>query len=315
MDDYVGTEVSRSMFYSYNSDGNDELSMLGPGYGSDLPIMSVKVLAGPFKDPDQIDNQALVQGYYGNETSGYSDGIIDNERLGLYSTLFYNDGLGDPQSPLDYYRMMRGMWKDGAPQTFGGFGDDSASTLTAKYGYPGMSDPLNSGTNGVDPNYSFEGGWTEDNAGHDGGDRRMIGSSGPFTFEPGDVQYIDLAYIFARESHDEDETVFETLQRYADEVEGMHCEPLPLIVLSDNSANEPKPLNIYPNPANDEIAFDLPIAQATMTIFDITGKDVRQAQLQGGNQRFDIENLESGVYLIRIKSAGSVYHGKFVVEK
>jgi hypothetical protein len=321
-DDYVRTDVERSMFYAYNGDVFDDGSDVGPGYGSDLPAMGIKILSGPLKNENEIDDEPQFEEFYANETSGFNDGIIDNERLGLHSSMNYNNGTGpgatqDPQIGIEYYNYMRSIWRDGTPLSFGGIGydpEDVAATL-ANYTFPGTSDPLLAGTEGIDPNYPLEGGWTEENTGNPSGDRRMIGSSGPFTFAPGDVQYIDLAYIFARESHDEEETVIETLQRYADEVEGMHCEPLPLIVLSDEVTNEPKPLSIYPNPAHAEIAFDLPIEQATLTIFDITGKEVKQAQLQGGNQRLNIENLESGVYLIRVESADSVYHGKFVVEK
>jgi len=95
----------------------------------------------------------------------------------------------------------------------------------------------------------------------------------------------------------------------------MQCSPLPSIVLSADSSIEPKNLTVYPNPAKNEIAFDLPLAQSVMTLFDITGKKIRQARLQGRNQRIDIENLNSGVYLIRIESVNSIYHGKFVVGK
>jgi hypothetical protein len=318
-DDYIGTDVERSMMYVLNADDFDDANSNGPGYGSDLPMMGVKVLAGPFKDANDQDESPTYESNYGNETTGYEDGIIDNERLGFYTGIYTRNteppiATQDPQYYLEYYQYMRGLWRDGTPLLYGGIGY-VFGLLNAQYVYPGMSDPLLSGTDGIDPNYPIEGGWTEENEDIQGGDRRILGSSGPFTFAPGDVQYIDLAYIFARESHDEEESVLETLQRYADEVEGMHCEPLPLIVLSDEVANEPKPLNIYPNPAREEIAFDLQITQATMTIFDITGKEVKQAQLQGGNERLNIENLESGIYLIRVESADSVYHGKFVVEK
>ncbi|HKK40341.1 MAG TPA: T9SS type A sorting domain-containing protein [Cryomorphaceae bacterium] len=325
-DDFVGTEVSRSMVYALNADVFDESHFAGPGYGSDLPMMGVKVLAGPFKDANGTDDQPEYESLYGNETIGYNDGIIDNERLGLSSSMYVNNvtvpgpvATYDPQAPVEHYQFMRSIWRDGTALEFGGTGyspTNEASTI-AKYVFPGESDPLYAGTEGQEPipNYPFEGGWTEENEGNAPGDRRMIGSSGPFTFAPGDVQYIDLAYIFARESHDPEETVFETLQRYADEVEGMQCDPLPQIVLANESQVEPKALNVYPNPAQHEIAFDLPLAHASMTILDITGKEIRQAQLQGGNQRIDIEKLGSGVYLIRIATANSIYHGKFVVEK
>jgi hypothetical protein len=321
LDDHVGTDVERSMFYALNADEFDESGVSGPGYGSNLPMMGVKVLGGPWMDSDGQDNSPTYEALYANETTGFGDGIIDNERLGLYSSIYTQNSVGpsatqDPVSPIQHYNLMRAIWRNGSPMKYLGIGFTPQSIgVQTKYVFPGLSDPLNAGTNGFDPNYPTEGGWTEANENIEGGDRRMIGSSGPFTFEPGDVQYIDLAYIFARESHSEEETVLETLQRYADEIEGMHCEPLPLIVLSDESVPVPERLTVYPNPAREEISFDLPLSSATMTIFDITGKEIRQKFLQGGNQRIDVQNLETGVYLIRVESGSSIYHGKFVIKK
>jgi len=321
-DDRLRTDVERSMFFVYNGASIDQPSPSGPGYGEDLPAMAVKVLSGPLSPGDLVDNTPEYSSLYANETIGWDDGIIDNERLGLSSAMYQQNSQGPsatqgPQISMEYYNFMRGIWRDNSEQIFGGLGYNPVAIdpVMALYTLPGESDPLLAGTNGIDPDYPFEGGWTEENEEFAPDDRRMIGSSGPFTFAPGDVQYIDLAYIFARESFDDNETVIETLQRFADEVEGMQCSPLPSIVLSADSSIEPKNLTVYPNPAKNEIAFDLPLAQSVMTLFDITGKKIRQARLQGRNQRIDIENLNSGVYLIRIESVNSIYHGKFVVGK
>jgi hypothetical protein len=321
-DDHVGTEVSRSMFYVLNGDPLDDSTVYGPGYGLDMPVLGIKVLGGPSKDSNGTDDVAEFQSNYANETTGFDDGIIDNERLGLaFSLRHYNGSIppetGSPESGSDFYNYLTGRWKNGAPVTYGGTGFDEEpnSNVAASYMFPGESDPILYGTNGIDPNYPNSNGWTETSENIPGEDRRMLGSSGPFTFSPGDVQYIDLAYIFARESFDEEETVIETLQRFADEVEGLHCSPLPSIVLSRGESVERKELKLYPNPAQNLVAFELPLEQATMTLFDITGKKIKQAQLQGGMQQIDISKLGKGLYMIRIESVNSNYHGKFIIEK
>ncbi|HKK40340.1 MAG TPA: T9SS type A sorting domain-containing protein [Cryomorphaceae bacterium] len=321
-DDYVATEVSRSMFYGYNGGIFDAGSDAGPGYGFDVPAMGVKVLSGPLTDVNGIDDGAEYQDFYANETSGFNDGIVDNEKLGLYSSMYYNNGLPpmatqDPQLDIEYYNYMRSIWRDETHMSFGGIGyepGDVAITL-ANYVFPGTSDPLFAGTNGEDPMYADEGGWTEYNAEIPSGDRRMVGSSGPFTFAPGDVQYIDLAYIFARESFDDEETVIETLQRFADEVEGMQCDPLPAIVLSADQGQERKPLQVYPNPSNETIFFELNEASGQLALIDITGKIVRQKTLTSGQQKIDVSDLAEGVYIIQVQASQSVYHGKIMINR
>lgn len=320
--DRLRTDVERSMFFVYNGAAIDQPSTSGPGYGSDLPAMAVKVLSGPSADPNGLDDSPSYASNYGGETTGWQDGIIDNERLGLSTTHNHlnNDeppATTHPVNPMQYYWSMKAIWRDGSPQIHGGIGWDtiSSNTTISKYCLPGESDPLFAGTNSIDPNYSFEGGWTEENEGFADGDRRMIGSSGPFTFAPGDVQYIDLAYIFARESFDDEETVIETLQRFADEVEGMQCEPLPAIVLSAVQERERKPLQVYPNPSSETIYFELNEASGQLALIDITGKIVRQETLTSGQQRIDVSDLAEGVYIIQVKANQSVYHGKLMIER
>jgi hypothetical protein len=320
-DDQVATDVGRSMIYVYNGDSFDEASIQGPGYGSDIAAMGMKVLSGPLAPSNGADDSPEYEEFYGNETSGWADGVIDNERLGLFGSLAHENASGpvamqDPQVGIEYYNYMRSIWRDGQPMIHGGIGySPGGPGLFTNYYLPGESDPLFAGTNGTDPNYPLEGGWSAENEGFPSADKRMLGSSGPFDFAPGDVQYIDLAYIFARESFDDEETVIETLQRFADEVEGMQCDPLPNIVLSTDRAEERKPLKVFPNPSNGSFSFELTENTAQLTLIDITGKVVRQKILNAGLQRIDVSDLADGIYIIQIQADQSVYHGKVVVEK
>ena len=76
------------------------------------------------------------------------------------SFLFHNNAsgpIGDPGSATDYYNFLRGIWKDGTPMTFGGNGYDptNPNAIPAGYMFPGDTDPLNWGTDGVDPGCKF----------------------------------------------------------------------------------------------------------------------------------------------------------------
>jgi len=325
-DDYVGTDVQRSMIYVYNGNSFDEGHADGPGYGSDLPMLGMRVLAGPFKDANGMDDAPLSPDYerYGNQTSGWGDGIADNERLGLSSALYHsNIGQGappptvDPTIPIEYYNYMKAIWKDGTPLSMGGIGyDPTGSSALAKYMWPGVSDPLFIGNNGVDPNYPDQAGWTEITSSNPHGDRRIFGSSGPFSLDAGEVQHLDFAYVFARDSHEPGTDVFETLQTYADAIVGMECSPLPQITVSVRDVSpEALGLRLYPNPANDAVTLESQSYSAgRYTVFNLMGKAMMQANTQGTRTEISVGHLPKGMYLIRYEAEDEAAVKKLVVE-
>jgi hypothetical protein len=82
------------------------------------------------------------------------------------------------------------------------------------------------------------------------------------------------------------------------------------------------PLTVFPNPVNNQgtIRFELPDYQeATITIYDVTGKIVNQYQtdqLPSGNNEFTFErgSLKSGIYFIGLQSGSIMRNGKFIVK-
>jgi hypothetical protein len=67
--------------------------------------------------------------------------------------------------------------------------------------FPGDTDPCNWGTGGVPPNDGFNQDgkyWTEETQNNQPGDRRFMQSAGPFTLEPGAVNYITVGIPWAR---------------------------------------------------------------------------------------------------------------------
>ncbi len=318
-DDFIKTDVSRSMYFVFNGDGNDEGSTTGPGYGNDLPMLGVKYLAGPFKDNDGVDNEPVSSDFqtYGNQTSGWGDGIADNERLGLSSSMFVSHnnhpGMALTYVASDVYKNMQGIWNDGVPLTHAGNGYDPGSDNVTKYQYPGDSDPFFVGSNGEDPNYPAAGGWTEENEGFEPFDRRMLGSSGPFTFEPDETQYLDYAYIFARNSQNPDMDLRDILNQYADEIVGMECGALPDIALGIEDQPQKINIEIYPNPATQELTISsVSFNNAIYTIFDLEGRTVVQGQLKGLQTTLSIENLNAGLYLLKVQTRDGIAVEKVV---
>ncbi len=319
-DDYVGTDVERAMVIGYNGDMNDESHTSGPGYGTDLGIIALKTLKGALADPDGIDN--IGQNNYGPWSTGWDDGIVDNERIGLSSSMSNtNVGAGIsvyPFLPFEFHNYLNSTWPDGTGQIFGGSGYNAAGLgIPARYVFPGLSDPIHYGTDGVDPNYPDPAGWTEESEGHAPFDRRIVASSGPFTFAPGDVQTIDYAYIFARESHDPDQDVLTTLRQYADEIVGLECGELPQITTGLNYGKAPKlDFQIFPNPSNGVFWVEIPESSGSIKIeiYDTASRKVFSQENRNGQKQTIKADLAGGVYFIRVQADDRVGTKKLVVE-
>ncbi len=326
-DDYLGTDVERSMVFVYNGNNFDSSFDASAGYLDDLGVVGMRILGGAVADANGLDDATQVEGFttYGNQTSGWGDGIADNERLGLsYSMSRYNTGSGfpfatdDPQSVVGQYFALIGLWADGSSQVHEGIGynPNMFPFTPSKYAYPGDSDPLLQGTFGTDPNYPAAGGWAESNANNAPGDRKMIASSGPFTFAPGDMQYLDYAYIFARDSHEPGVDVLETLRSYADAIVGTECGPLPQIITGTRQLkNDNSYLRLLPNPASNNVMIETAISAGRFSVMDMIGRLVLQGNITTSRTEIDLQGLTAGIYLVKVEGEGSVAVKKLVVKQ
>lgn len=211
-DDFVGCDAERGLGYCYNGDNNDEGGSGITGYGAVPPAIGVDFFEGPYADNDGIDNP-LTQNVsvalanngipYEGLGIGYGDSIVDNERYGMKKFVYYSigggqfPGDGDPQSALDHYNYLRGIWRDGSQMVWGGNGNASSSggTVLADLLFPGDSDPLFWSTKGINASPTD---WSELNEGNPPGDRRFLESAGPFTLEPGAVNDLTVGIVWAR---------------------------------------------------------------------------------------------------------------------
>ena len=212
-DDYIGCNVKGGYYYGYNSspiDGNGQ----DGSYGNNPPAQMVMVLGGPYMNSDFYDNPK--EDYMGNQFCdeslngiGFGDGIVDNEQLGMTAFVYYDNGnntnTSDPNNPEDYYNYLRCRWKNGSPMLFGGTGypgDVGTVGPNCNFMFPHDSDPCNWGTMGLMPNggYNQNGFYWSEETGNNGGpnapnDRRGLGVSGSFTFQSGEVEVIDRAFV------------------------------------------------------------------------------------------------------------------------
>ena len=218
-DDYVGCDVQRGLGYCYNGNAIDAIgcgSWTTP-IGENPPAIGVDFFEGPYQDNDGIDNPlttniplALSQGGipYKGLGIGYGDGVIDNERFGMRRFVYYDGQLpqnsfGDPQTAIQYYNYMRGLWRDGTRFVYGASGNVSSSGSLANvftdYCFPGDSDPYHWGTSGVVTNFE----WSEQHpapglSSNVVGDRRFVQSAGPFILEPGALNNITFGVVYGR---------------------------------------------------------------------------------------------------------------------
>jgi len=228
-DDYVGCDVTRGLGYLYNGNEMDGTGN-GQEYGAHPPAIGVDFFEGPYMDPwvkggDTLDRPSTyILDVAGNRTSvfdtlmprdtsaiglyngginglNFGDSIGGNERWGMRRFLYFNNNSGnqgDPSFAQQYYNYLDGKWKDNRNLIFGGTGYASSGGTRAHFMFPGITDPMNWGTEGNDPGYMTPGGWTEENENNAPDDRRFVQSAGPFTLQPGAVNDITVGMVWAR---------------------------------------------------------------------------------------------------------------------
>ncbi len=215
-DDYVGCDVARGLGYCYNGnsvDGSGEPE----SYGDQPPAIGVDFFQGPYIDPDGRDNPAftgdcsiLNSPYEWDPMAingvNFGNNIVDDERFGMRRFTYHNNAggaLGDPSIAPEYYNYLRGFWKDGTKFLYGASGHFGSNPVGPEcdFVFPGDSDPCNWGTQGTPPNGGFNQNgyyWTEETADNNPDDRRFMQSAGPFTLQPGAVNYITVGIPWAR---------------------------------------------------------------------------------------------------------------------
>lgn len=232
-DDYVGCDVGRGLGYGYNGTSVDG-SGQPEAYGAQPPAIGIDFFQGPYMDPDGIDNPKYTfelqvnhfevdpvtsDTIYYYDTIGktqivdesingvnFGNGIVDDERFGMRRFVYHNNSPadnGDPKDAPEYYNYLRGIWKNGAKMRYGGDAFTSGDVVGPEcdFMFPGDSDPWNWGTGGNRPNGGYnEGGkyWSEEQCNNAPNDRRFMQSAGPFTLEPGAVNYITFGVPWAR---------------------------------------------------------------------------------------------------------------------
>ncbi len=69
-------------------------------------------------------------------------------------------------------------------------------------------------------------------------------------------------------------------------------------------------INVYPNPAVNQITFDVP-SNSTIKVYSTEGRLVNQV-IANNTYMMNISNLKSGIYIYQVNAGDKVYKGKFI---
>jgi hypothetical protein len=319
-DDYVGSHVSAAAYYGYNGDSFDEASAVSLGYGAEIPVQAVAILNGPLLPANEADDElpAALEGYetYGAYGTGFGDGVMDNERLGLTSFLYHVSGTnpvsGDPNTANDFYNYLTSTWQDGSLVVHGGNGNGSSTSVPSKYMFSGTSDPAFLGTSGVEVDA-----WTEETALNMPSDRRGMGAMGPFELAPGAHQTIDVVY--AAIAH---ESTSSTVEQQVEDIVidlreaffGSIYSEIPSVGITvgmEELSAKSAVVRMYPNPAEQLVSFLHP-AGTRIEIYSADGKLAAQWLATATSSQMDVDQLQPGIYVVKA-SGKTTSHSEMLI--
>ncbi|MCE3280070.1 MAG: hypothetical protein K0S44_2261 [Bacteroidetes bacterium] len=294
-DDYVGCDVTRGAYYAYNGDSIDE-----GGYGIYPGAQGVVFLKGAKVDDNGIDDPS-------NNTAngqGYGDGIVDNEELGVTRFMsYYNSShsvTGNPNTAQEFFNYLSGQWLNGTLWNYGGVGTGTGNSCD--FMYPGDSDPTGFGVHGSIPLTP----WDETIVGNPPGDRRGLASTGPFTFQPGDIQEFEVAYVFGRDYTNlgaaagvqvMKNRIDSIRSRFANGfgIESCGCTANALGI--EDGMNTEYTFSLYPNPSSDVVYIDYQASSKDITIeiYDVRGQLLKSLKINSqSKQAISVADLSSG---------------------
>ncbi|MCC5917726.1 MAG: T9SS type A sorting domain-containing protein [Cryomorphaceae bacterium] len=243
-DDLIGCDIPRGLGYCYNAELFD-----GPhpnGYGANPPAIGLDFFQGPFADYfDGLDN----------DKDGCIDAVRDsagicipenpdlgiNERIIMSGFMYYNNSwpnqaMTNPEFGAHFYNFLQSKWKNnnllmfthsggrGSTNNGTGFSTDNSGIRTL-FAFPGQTyDTTASGraTEGLFDYGTFppfepwpNGGWYESPANL--ADKRGLHCAGPFTLQPGALNFITTGAVWARDFINPDPYASVELLKVADD--------------------------------------------------------------------------------------------------
>ena len=262
--------------------------------------------------------------YDAHETGGANNKpscMVVTMLQGMNNFMYYQtlDTIQIPGFPIDqFFFPPRSKWDWEEPLHYGGTGhaeDPLALDLPCLYAFPGNSDPLHLGTNGVAPWGMYaETGWTDESCGNAPGERKGVGTLTSVTLNQYDHIVLDVAMTVFPEK----DAVW-----HLDEPIGhlQHCfdigytgsgKPFAYYHAVDEHPITNN-LTIYPNPASSMVTIESERMQ-TIRIFNLMGQMIKTFSVDGKTKvQIDVTGIPAGLYLVRAYDAkGNKKEGRFV---
>jgi hypothetical protein len=179
--------------------------------------------------------------------------------------------------------------------------------------FPGESDTLNWGVGCVPPNGPVN--WTETTAANAPSDIRGLASSGPFTFQAGAVQELDLAFTFARDYNGKNPSgSLDKLRNLADIIEkSFTSNTLPggnsFNGMDQRKVTSSLQIEVFPNPVQSlaYLRFGGNVNEpVTIRLYNDNGFLIRTEKRTPMDRTItmDLSGLSSGLYLISVELQG-----------
>ena len=309
LDDYVGCDTSQNLAYVYNMDAIDGIDDCDDclwlnTYCEEIPIVGIKILDGAISGKMFCNGVDVSGGLCNRELNSLEepDTFVN---AGMSSFMYYNGNSfpgGSSGGIMDFYRLMSGSWPDGTLLTSGGDGYAPGSNDFTNFAFPSP------------PNDSA--GWSMCSESIAEGDRRMIIGSGPFRLQPGEMNKLSFAVIFAENVAHPCPDISPILDAAEDVQE--HFEEH-MITSVENLVKKPANIQFQPNPMTNSsklIFNDLSNSVKLVSVYSIDGKLLRlYDSIEGNSLTIERKDLNQGMYFYKILTNDfEVYSGKFVVQ-
>ena len=301
-DDYVQCDVMRNLFFMFNGDDFDDSNAFSSGYENHPASQGVVILKGAKQDDDGFDNNFGIGSKESVNGFGFGDGVPDNELWGMeFFTFSINSTINNPNTEEEFrfVQLNHDIQGNQLVMDFNGTG----TLIPYKYMFTGISDPYFYGTDGI-PIPPF----TEISQGNTPADRRLLASTGPVTFAPGDVIELTYAFVFGRDYVNTGAQAgvtnmlerVDSIQSYYDQGMLSACG-FPLAVKSQTKVNTD--LNVYPNPTQNVVNIEQQKANdIKVDVIDATGKLVLTTTGQNQLTTIDLSGYTNGLYFIKVSS-------------
>ena len=170
---------------------------------------------------------------------------------------------------------------------------------------PGESDTLNWGSGCQTPNGEVN--WTEVTAHHTPNDVRGLGITGPFTFPPGEVRELDLAFVFARDyvSADTLASVIKLREMIDIIRNAFKTNMLPgggtFLAVDAKQSGSSVEVTVYPVPASDKLNISSQFLMNQYEILNLFGQVIQCGKIPREQQaEVIVDQIPSGFYFLNV---------------